>query len=370
MEDEIPFIRNIEDYENYKKLRPTKIYQRKKVRFICRSCQNESIKGFRSLTPDFLCIHCQARQGTLNARDKFKETCIKRYGVDNPGKAKSVIEKHKQTCLEKYGVSSYNKTDEFKERYKNTCLEKYGVDNPIKLPEIQEKIKQTCLEKYGNIYAIASDNIREKIKETNLEKYGYVSSFKNLNVQNKFKENCIKKYGVNNPLKLPEIREKIKETNLEKYGYENPMFSNEIKEKMFNTKRKRYGNPYYTGINIGTIFSKFEKSVLDFIKEKFSNLIIEENNRTILNGKEIDLYFPEIQKGIEINGDYWHCNPLIYESTYINRKGKTAEEIWKRDNEKYNLAKEQKIELLIIWEYDWMHNKNIIQENIETFLNI
>lgn len=255
MEDEIPFIRNIEDYENYKKLRPTKIYQRKKVRFICHSCQNESIKGFRSLTPDFLCIHCQARQGTLNASDKFKETCIKKYGVDNPGKAKSVIEKHKQT-------------------------------------------------------------------------------------------------------------------NLEKYGYENPMSSDEIKEKMFNTKLKRYGNPYYTGINTGTIFSKFEKSVLDFIKEKFSNLIIEENNRTILNGKEIDLYFPEIQKGIEINGDYWHCNPLIYESTYINRKGKTAEEIWKRDNEKYNLAKEQKIELLIIWEYDWMHNKNIVQEYIKTFLNI
>lgn len=347
MEDEIPFIRNIEDYENYKKLRPTKIYQRKKVRFICRSCQNESIKGFRSLTPDFLCIHCQARQGTLNASDKFKKTCIKKYGVDNPGKAKSVIEKHKQTCLEKYGVSSYNKTDEFKERYKNTCLDKYGVTNIVNVPEIQEKIKQT-----------------------NLEKYGYVSSFKNLNVQNKFKENCIKKYGVDNPIKLPEIREKIKQTNLEKYGYENPMSSDEIKEKMFNTKLKRYGNPYYTGINTGTIFSKFEKSVLDFIKEKFSNLIIEENNRTILNGKEIDLYFPEIQKGIEINGDYWHCNPLIYESTYINRKGKTAEEIWKRDNEKYNLAKEQKIELLIIWEYDWMHNKNIIQENIETFLNI
>lgn len=370
MEDEIPFIRNIEDYENYKKLRPTKIYQRKKVRFICRSCQNESIKGFRSLTPDFLCIHCQARQGTLNASDKFKETCIKKYGVDNPGKAKSVIEKHKQTCLEKYGVSSYNKTDEFKERYKNTCLDKYGVTNIVNVPEIQEKIKQTNLEKYGNAYAIASDTVREKIEQTNLEKYGYVSSFKNLNVQNKFKENCIKKYGVDNPIKLPEIREKIKQTNLEKYGYENPMSSDEIKEKIFNTKLKRYGNPYYTGINIGTIFSKFEKSVLDFIKEKFSNLIIEENNRTILNGKEIDLYFPEIQKGIEINGDYWHCNPLIYESTYINRKGKTAEEIWKRDNEKYNLAKEQKIELLIIWEYDWMHNKNIIQENIETFLNI
>ena len=148
------------------------------------------------------------------------------------------------------------------------------------------------------------------------------------------------------------------------------MSSDEIKEKVFNTKFKRYGNPYYTGINTGTIFSKFEKSVLNFIKENFSSLIIEENNRTILKGKEIDLYFPEIQKGIEINGDYWHCNPLIYESTYINRKGKTAEEIWKHDNEKYKLAKEQKIELLIIWEYDWMHNKNSVQEYIKTFLNI
>ena len=169
MEDEIPFIRNIEDYENYKKLRPTKIYHRKKVRFICHSCQNESIKGFRSLTPDFLCIHCQARQGTLNASDKFKETCIKKYGVDNPGKAKSVIEKHKQTCLEKYGVSSYNKTDEFKERYKNTCLDKYGVTNIVNVPEIQEKIKQTNLEKYGYENPMSSDEIKEKCLIQNLK---------------------------------------------------------------------------------------------------------------------------------------------------------------------------------------------------------
>ena len=116
MEDEIPFIRNIEDYENYKKLRPTKIYHRKKVRFICHSCQNESIKGFRSLTPDFLCIHCQARQGTLNASDKFKETCIKKYGVDNPIKLPEIREKIKQTNLEKYGYENPMSSDEIKEK--------------------------------------------------------------------------------------------------------------------------------------------------------------------------------------------------------------------------------------------------------------
>ena len=370
MENDIPFIRNIKDYENYKILRPVKLYHRKKVKFICSSCQKESIKSFRSLTSEFLCIHCQARIGTLNAQDKFKETCIKRYGVDNPGKAKQIIEKRKRTCLKKYGVSSYNKTEEFKERYKNTCLEKYGVTNIIKVETIKEKIKNTCLEKYNNEYAIAAESTKEKIKQTNIEKYGFSSSFKNKNVQEKYIETCLEKYGVTNTGILPEVIQKRKETNLKKYGFENCMSCKEIQEKAAKTKLERYGNPYYTGIKSGTIYSKFEKSVLNFIKTNFSDLTIDENNRTILNGKEIDLYFPKLQKGIEINGDYWHCNPLLYESTYINRKGKFAEEIWKRDNEKYELAKQQNIELLVIWEYDWTYNKSKIMDIIKQFLNI
>ena len=44
MENDIPFIRNIEDYENYKKLRPYYKFERRNVKFICKSCQKETIK--------------------------------------------------------------------------------------------------------------------------------------------------------------------------------------------------------------------------------------------------------------------------------------------------------------------------------------
>lgn len=60
------------------------------------------------------------------------------------------------------------------------------------------------------------------------------------------------------------------------------------------------------------------------------------------------------KKIIEFNGDYWHCNPKIYESFFFNKnKGLTADEIWKHDNKKNNLAKKHGYQVLIIWENDW-----------------
>ena len=37
----------------------------------------------------------------------------------------------KETCLKKYGVDHYNKTNEFKEKIISTCLSKYGVANVL-----------------------------------------------------------------------------------------------------------------------------------------------------------------------------------------------------------------------------------------------
>jgi very-short-patch-repair endonuclease len=38
---------------------------------------------------------------------------------------------------------------------------------------------------------------------------------------------------------------------------------------------------------------------------------------------------------VECYGDFWHCNPHQYTSSYFNRgKKKTAEEIWERDNQR------------------------------------
>ena len=57
-------------------------------------------------------------------------------------------------------------------KYKQTCLEKYGVESNLNIPEVKEKIKQTCLEKYGVEFATQADVVKEKIKQTCLKRYG------------------------------------------------------------------------------------------------------------------------------------------------------------------------------------------------------
>ena len=88
-------------------------------------------------------------QSSDEIKQKIKQTCLKKYGVDNYNKTKESKEKIKQTCLEKYGVEYFWQSDECKEKIKQTCLKKYGVDSPLKSEKIRNKGKQTCLEKYG-----------------------------------------------------------------------------------------------------------------------------------------------------------------------------------------------------------------------------
>ena len=88
-----------------------------------------------------------------NIKIKKKKTCLKNYGVENPNQSKIIQDKSKETCKEKYGVLSYSQTDDFKIKYKKTCLERFGVDNIFKskktIHNIQKKRQLTCIEKYG-----------------------------------------------------------------------------------------------------------------------------------------------------------------------------------------------------------------------------
>ena len=171
---DIIFIKDENDYLKYKKLSPQRIYWRKKVKFICKQCGCESIKTFRSLRLDFLCSICVNRINQLNPeiQNKKKQTCLKKYGVDNYNKTDECKNKIKQTYLKKYGVENINALDAKKEKIKQVCLKKYGYENASQVPEFKNKVKQTCLEKYGVEYAFQADVVKEKIKNTILNNYG------------------------------------------------------------------------------------------------------------------------------------------------------------------------------------------------------
>ena len=66
---------------------------------------------------------------------------------------------------------------------------------------------------------------------------------------------------------------------------------------------------------------------------------------------------------IEINGDYWHCNPKLFKSDYYNSSiGMTAFEKWKYDEERKKYLENLGYSVTILWESDLKSNKSTIHK--------
>ena len=102
-----------------------------------------------------------------------------------------------------------------------------------------------------------------------------------------------------------------------------------------------------------SIISKPEIELQDFIKSL--GFKIKTNNRKILNGKELDIYIPELKKAIEFNGTYWHYHPDNFMAGKHSTKSK--------------LCKSLNINLLHLREDLWNRNKEKMKKVIYKFLN-
>lgn len=92
------------------------------------------------------------------------------------------------------------------------------------------------------------------------------------------------------------------------------------------------------------VISKYEKEVADIISAFYSGECIR-NDRSVLNGKELDLYYPEKKIAIEYNGDYWHSEEFKDGGYHYN---------------KYKQCRDLGITLVSIFEYDWSSRKEAI----------
>lgn len=97
--------------------------------------------------------------------------------------------------------------------------------------------------------------------------------------------------------------------------------------------------------------SKYENEIIEFIRNKCNINNIENHNRTILKGRELDIYIPEKQVAVEFNGDYWHSS---YEKSKQYHQQKTID------------CAKQGIRLIHIFEYEWINE--ISKEKIKNLL--
>ena len=94
--------------------------------------------------------------------------------------------------------------------------------------------------------------------------------------------------------------------------------------------------------------SSLELKFVDFIKSFYEGRIIT-NSKSIIPPYEVDIFLPELNLGIEINGMYWHSEKF---------KGK-EDHLYK-----YNLCEKKGIRLITIWEWELIKD----EEKIENFI--
>lgn len=171
-------------------------------------------------------------------------------------------------------------------RYKETCLEKYGVDNPSKTEENKNKYEQTCLEKYGVNNASKNDEVKEKIKKNN--------KANNESTRWKYKQTCLERYGVDNAAKADCVKKKTEETNIKKYGVKAPCQNYNVLKKVF--KRVKYDGEYFD--------STWEVAYWIWCKQNNKDIKRNKKMYKLKNGKYCHPDFIVNKQLVEIKGDF------------------------------------------------------------------
>lgn len=95
--------------------------------------------------------------------------------------------------------------------------------------------------------------------------------------------------------------------------------------------------------------SKGEQSLADYLNN-YTKVI---RNSRLPNNYEIDILLPDINIGIEYNGEYWHSDIKKDKYYHIN---------------KTNLAKDNNIRLIHIFEHEWLYKQDLVKSKLMSIL--
>lgn len=197
-------------------------------------------------------------------------------------------------------------------------------------------------------------DIIEIRKETNLKKYGTTNALANEDVKNKIRKNNLSKYGVDHYTKTEEYRKSVTGKPLSQKHSHN--IKSGILKKSFDEMSSKFDNfeplftlEEYSGVKaykaykwlckscdqeiyshidngcsprcktcdpVGTKHERFVCDLLDTWDIEY-----DFNTRDILpSGKEVDIYIPSRNLGIEVCGLYWHSTSMGCGRSYHKNK--------------------------------------------------
>lgn len=372
-----------ESYENYKKYGPRS----------CNKCKGKRI----SYTANNKSL--EDKQATV---DKIKATMQSRYGCDNAAHVPEFAEKRKATVKERYGVDNLSQSSIIQDRIRENSLKKYGTQHPSQAPENRKKMVEGMISKYSVDSPLHSPEIKAKMEATNLERYGEKCVLGNEDIQAKIRRTCIDKYNVPYAAQASEIIEKRTNTNIVKYRAPSYICSDDFlmtimtdpskheECEKFRKNPKDYLSSHYKekptyaqlskdlGITDTSIcshivkyglqdmvqytVSNMEDEVCDFLKSICPNISLQRHNRVICSPKEIDIFLPDYNIGIE-------CNPTCtHNSSFADPWGGGVKSI-SYHKHKTDKCEQAGVFLFHIFGYEWAHKKDIIKSMLANLIN-
>lgn len=101
--------------------------------------------------------------------------------------------------------------------------------------------------------------------------------------------------------------------------------------------------------------SQGEIELYNYIQSILPGTKVIANDRTVLDGRELDIWIPDKKIAIEFNGLFYHCEKLV---------GRTYHK------EKFKDCDKKNIQLITIWSDDWENRKPIVKKMLAHKLSV
>jgi len=300
------------------------------------------------------CIICSKE---FNFNNHLKSHINKNHNIDkltnelNYLKSQSNISDENLNDIKEMYISGYNSYD-IKLKYNINCsnyIELLGIkrtnSESKKTLIYKNKIETTNIKKYGFKNPSSSKEIKNKVKNTFIKNHGYENNFCNKEIQNNAQKNidydkCQKtliqnlklKYGINitNVAQIPGVGDKISKTKKLAFSH----MSDDDRRKFTEHARS---------------YVKYISSLELRIQSILNDLNIEYTANGFLYRYNFDFIFKN-KIILEIQGDFWHANPDMYNENDIILKGLSANDLWKKDERKKIKVESHNYKIYYLWE--------------------
>lgn len=338
---------------------------------------------FNSSIHNDKCFFCSSKSNFIDIVKGYSDLCSNKECY-NKATASSSID----GIMYSYKIS-YDAAVIFKKEYIKE-LSKKGVAKKKELslnnPNYYKERSQSCVEYWIKRKGYTQEEAEIKVKAiiSNMQQKYQDKKSENPELYRASNPLCIE-YYTKDGISEEEAKKTISNRQstfslkicIDKYGYEEgvSVFKNRQEKWQDTLNSKPVEEKTQSNVGYSSISQKMFWEITSMIDDTSNIHFAEKNAEYSIKSSitkqwfNVDFLMSDKKKIIEFQGDYFHCNPLLYHFDYVNEKcGMMAKEIWDKDLNRKELLINEGYDILYIWESEYIQDSKETLEKCYKYL--